>query len=475
MLGGRYRLLEPIGRGGMGTVWRARDEVLGREIAIKEINPPPGLVGEERETFAARTFREARAAGRLSHPSVATVYDVLEEHGHPWIAMELLPFRTLGALVRARGPMSPSRAAGVGLQILAALEAAHRAGVLHRDVKPDNVLLSDHGRAVLTDFGIATVEGDPSVTRTGAIIGTPAFIAPERASGGPAQRASDLWSLGVTLYVAVEGRAPFHRAHALATLAAVLNEEPAPFAHAGALAPVITGLLRKDPATRTTAAELGPRLRAIAAGPEAPEPTMPIAFPPPPPSPAPAPRRPAPAAVPARPPERRRAGTDGTAVAPRRGPRTPVIAGLVALVVGVAVIVGAVSWLLAPAPGQRPDLPGIVVTPSARTGEPVSGQEERRAPSSSQPPPAEGDARPSDPAAPPAAPQDDEPRTDAPGDDETGTPQNQDQDQGQSQGQGQGQSQEQDQDQAGDDSGSSPPASEAPGEVGPTPADPGTE
>ncbi|MFD0660026.1 serine/threonine-protein kinase [Thermocatellispora tengchongensis] len=297
VVGGRYRLLQPIGRGGMGTVWRAHDEVLGRDVALKEITPPPDLGGHERETFIHRTFREARAAGRVSHPGVAAVYDVVQDRGHPWIAMELLPSRTLGTVVREEGRLAPPRAAGIGAQILAALVAAHRAGVLHRDVKPENVMIADNGRVVLTDFGIATVEGDPSVTRTGALIGTPAFIAPERAAGGPAERASDLWSLGVTLYVAVEGRVPFERPHALATLAAVLHDEPAPFVHAGRLAPVIAGLLRKDPAERTTAEELAPLLSAVASG-YVPQSTAPIS----PVAPV------APMASGASPPRRRRAG-----------------------------------------------------------------------------------------------------------------------------------------------------------------------
>ncbi|MEU0571181.1 serine/threonine-protein kinase [Nonomuraea sp. NPDC005983] len=197
MVGGRYRLVRTIGQGGMGTVWQAYDEVLGRDVAIKEIVPSPDLTGPEREEFAVRTFREARAAGRVAHPGVATVYDVLEENGHPWIVMQLVRSRTLGALVREEGPMPPAEVADIGVQLLAALRAAHAAGVLHRDVKPDNVLLTEDGRAVLTDFGIATTEDDAPLTRTGVLVGTPAFMAPERAAGGAARPASDLWSLGV--------------------------------------------------------------------------------------------------------------------------------------------------------------------------------------------------------------------------------------------------------------------------------------
>jgi hypothetical protein len=273
----RYRLLERIGRGGMGTVWRARDEVLGRDVAVKELVAPPELTGPEREIFSVRTFREARAAGRVSHAGVATVYDVFEENGHPWIVLQLVPSDTLGTVVRDHGALPPARVARIGLQVLSALRAAHDAGVLHRDVKPDNVLLSKtDGRAVLTDFGIATLEDDSPVTRTGMLIGTPAFIAPERAAGGQATRASDLWSLGITLYVAVEGRSPFHRGNPLATLGAVMHDPPEPLRLAGPLGPLLDGLLRKDPAERLSAADAEAYLRMVADGLN-PEPTAPAA------------------------------------------------------------------------------------------------------------------------------------------------------------------------------------------------------
>ncbi|MFI6905496.1 serine/threonine-protein kinase [Nonomuraea sp. NPDC050394] len=275
IVGGRYRLLRTIGKGGMGTVWQAHDEVLGRDVAVKEIQPPPDLSGPERELFTVRTFREARAAGRVAHPGVATVYDVLEEHGHPWIIMQLVPSRTLGETVREEGALPPVQTAAIGLQLMQALRAAHAAGVLHRDVKPDNVLLTDDGRAVLTDFGIATTEDDASLTRTGVLVGTPAFIAPERAAGGTARPAADLWSLGVTLYVAVEGHSPFQRGHALATLGAVMHDPPGPLSKAGPLGPVILGLLEKNPADRLTAEDTERHLHAITTG-LAPEPTIPI-------------------------------------------------------------------------------------------------------------------------------------------------------------------------------------------------------
>ncbi|WP_182897187.1 serine/threonine-protein kinase [Microbispora sp. H10830] len=266
VVAGRYRLIEPLGRGGMGTVWRAVDQVLEREVAVKELLASAELTGPEREVFTIRTFREARAAGRLSHPSVAAVYDAFEENGYPWIVLELIPSRTLGSVIREEGPLPPRRVAEIGSQVLAALRVAHVNGVLHRDVKPDNVLLADDGRVVLTDFGIAAMEDDSPVTRTGMLIGTPAFIAPERAAGQQAQRASDLWSLGVTLFMAVEGRSPFHRGHALATLAAVMYEEAGPMHNAGPLAPVIEGLLIKDPARRMTTDYAAQHLHAVATG-----------------------------------------------------------------------------------------------------------------------------------------------------------------------------------------------------------------
>ncbi|WP_204046685.1 serine/threonine-protein kinase [Microbispora siamensis] len=266
VVAGRYRLIEPLGRGGMGTVWRAVDQVLEREVAVKELLASAELTGPEREVFTIRTFREARAAGRLSHPSVAAVYDAFEENGYPWIVLELIPSRTLGSVIREEGPLPPRRVAEIGSQVLAALRVAHANGVLHRDVKPDNVLLADDGRVVLTDFGIAAMEDDSPVTRTGMLIGTPAFIAPERAAGRQAQRASDLWSLGVTLFMAVEGRSPFHRGHALATLAAVMYEDAGPMHNAGPLAPVIEGLLIKDPDRRMTADYAAQHLHAVATG-----------------------------------------------------------------------------------------------------------------------------------------------------------------------------------------------------------------
>ncbi|GAA3467890.1 serine/threonine-protein kinase [Nonomuraea roseola] len=249
-LGGRYRLLRPLGQGGMGRVWHAHDELLARDVAVKEVVPPVGMAENEVEVFTSRTLREARAAARISHPGVATVYDVLEERGHPWIIMQFVPSRPLGGLIAERGGLPAERVARIGLDLLRALRAAHAVGVLHRDVKPDNVLLAHDGSAVLTDFGLAALDEDASVTRSGMVVGTPAYMAPERATGGPSLPASDLWSLGALLYAAVEGLSPFHRSHVLATLGAVVHDEPPPMVKAGTLAPVIHGLLRKEPSER---------------------------------------------------------------------------------------------------------------------------------------------------------------------------------------------------------------------------------
>ncbi|MEV1022670.1 serine/threonine-protein kinase [Streptomyces sp. NPDC050264] len=250
----------------MGTVWRARDEVLGREVAVKEVRAPAGLPTAEVERLYARLEREAWAAARVSHRNVVTVYDVATEDRRPWIVMELVRGVSLADQLDAEGPLSPQRAAHIGAEVLAALRAAHEAGVLHRDVKPGNVLLSNDGRVVLTDFGIAMVEGTQALTLTGEIIGSPEFLAPERALGRAPGPQSDLWSLGVLLYAAVEGHSPFRQDTPLSTLRAVVDEElPSP-RRAGALAPVIEGLLRKDPAERTSAADAEHDLRIVGAG-----------------------------------------------------------------------------------------------------------------------------------------------------------------------------------------------------------------
>ncbi|MFI7647259.1 protein kinase [Micromonospora sp. NPDC049460] len=261
----RYRLLSPLGQGGMGRVWKARDEVLHRDVAIKELVPPPSLTDDERREMRERSLREARAIARLNHINVVRIFDVLRTDGDPWIVMEYVASKSLQDTLAEDGPVPPARAVEIGLGVLGALKAAHKAGVMHRDVKPGNVLLGNDGRVVLTDFGLATIPGDPNVTRTGMVLGSPAYIAPERARDGTAGPEADLWSLGATLYAAVEGKSPYARPSAIATLAALATEAPPPPKNAGPLKPVLNGLLRKDPNERITA-EVAEKLLRRAGG-----------------------------------------------------------------------------------------------------------------------------------------------------------------------------------------------------------------
>ncbi len=255
LVAGRYRLLAQLGRGAMGIVWHGRDELLDRHVAVKQIILAPMASDADARARYQRTLREARTAARLSHPGVVTVFDVVEEDGMPWIVMELVRARPLDQVIAEDGPLPPAQAAQLGLSLLDALSTAHAAGVMHRDVKPSNVLISPEGKAVLTDFGIATVQGDPGMTQSGMVVGTPGFSPPERVRGAEATSASDLWSLGATLYAAVEGRGPFDRAGGSAAIVASIATEPAPRApSAGPLASVIDMLLRADPAERPDAA-----------------------------------------------------------------------------------------------------------------------------------------------------------------------------------------------------------------------------
>ncbi|MFB6549222.1 serine/threonine-protein kinase [Streptomyces sp. NPDC056405] len=273
LIAGRYRLMAKLGHGGMGTVWRAKDETVDREVAVKEPRVPDHLPERERDNAFERMRREARAAARLDHPAVVNVHDVAVVDDQPWIVMELVQGRSLGDTLQ-EGTLSAREAARIGLEVLGALEAAHAAGILHRDVKPDNVLLGRHDRVVLTDFGIAQIEGETDLTDTGGFVGSPEYIAPERVLGQRPGPASDLWSLGVVLYAATEGVSPFRRSNTPATLQSVLNAAPAPPASAqGPLAEVITGLLDKDPARRPDAARVRGLLDA-AANPPAPPPTQ---------------------------------------------------------------------------------------------------------------------------------------------------------------------------------------------------------
>ncbi|MFL4906488.1 serine/threonine-protein kinase [Streptomyces sp. MMS24-I2-30] len=266
LIAGRYRIAESIGSGGMGRVWRAHDEVLHRAVAIKELTAALYVSDSDQAVLLARTRAEARAAARINHSAVVTVHDVLEHDGRPWIVMELVEGNSLADEVKERGRVEPREAARIGIWVLRALRAAHAAGVLHRDVKPGNVLLGRDGRVLLTDFGIAQIEGDSTITRTGEVVGSVDYLAPERVRGHDPGPSSDLWALGATLYTAVEGRSPFRRTSPLSTMQAVVEEEAGDPVHAGPLGPVITALLSKDPADRPDMGEAEQMLAEAAEG-----------------------------------------------------------------------------------------------------------------------------------------------------------------------------------------------------------------
>jgi eukaryotic-like serine/threonine-protein kinase len=276
----------------MGAVWLASDELLDRDVAVKEIYWPTELDEKERGKLRQRALREARTAASIDHPNIIGVYDVVEEDERPWIVMQLARYPSLSEAVREDGRLPRARVAHIGLEILAAISAGHAAGVLHRDVKPSNVLLGPDDQVVLTDFGMAVADGSPALTTSNVLIGSPSYMAPERARGLPGTRAADLWSLGATLYTAVEGRPPFDREGAMAVLTAVVADQPDPPEHAGELWPAISGLLRKDPEQRLGVAETEALLRRVAepgrsASAHLEEPTSPMPEDIPPPSPGP--------------------------------------------------------------------------------------------------------------------------------------------------------------------------------------------
>ncbi|WP_425086412.1 serine/threonine-protein kinase [Streptomyces liangshanensis] len=365
MLAGRYRLGECIGSGGMGKVWRAHDEVLHRTVAVKELTAGRYVNEADRAVLHQRTQKEARAAARITHPGVVTVHDVLDHDGRPWIVMQYVDGPSLADAAKDAGRIDWREATRIGLQVLGALRAAHGAGVLHRDVKPGNVLLARDGNVLLTDFGIAAIEGDATITRTGELVGSIDYLAPERVRGADPGPASDLWSLGVTLYTAVQGVSPFRRTSPLSTMQAVVTEEPPRADRAGELEPVIAALLAKDPAVRPGAAETEMMLRDVAAGRTSsgepvyvptqvtaplPAPAPEAGTPPPTPVPAgPAPPAPTgfgpPLPASATPPPGTPAptGTPGPARRPGRR-RTAVIAIVVAAVLGTGGGFAALKW-----------------------------------------------------------------------------------------------------------------------------------
>ncbi|MFG2995115.1 serine/threonine-protein kinase [Streptomyces sp. NPDC048340] len=354
LIGGRFELIAPLGSGGMGTVWRARDIALHRDVALKEVRPPdpataaaqPGLADQLRE----RAVREARALARLAHPHVVTIHHIVEPadgaEGHPWIVMELVKGGSLYDRL-APGPMPVAEVLRLGLDVLSALRAAHAEGVLHRDVKPANVLLRPDGSAVLTDFGIAALHGSTALTSTGVLIGSPEYIAPERVRGEEGLAASDLWSLGMLLYVAAEGVHPLRRATSLATVVAVLDEPiPAPV-RSGPLGPVLERLLVRDPGARPEGEELEALLRTASSALGGATPvTPPVALGQyGPPTPPPMPPLPDPGRAAGRPPGPNPYAATAplpAQAAPRRRPA--LLAALIAVVLAVGVT-GAVKWL----------------------------------------------------------------------------------------------------------------------------------
>ncbi|MFD9699018.1 serine/threonine-protein kinase [Lentzea sp. NPDC059081] len=262
----RYTLLAELGRGAMGVVWRAQDQLLGRPVALKELHPPQGINPSEFAVLEERMLREARTAGRLNHPAVVTVHDVIREDGRTYLAMELVDASDLATVVQRHGPRDSTWMAGVALQVLGALDTAHAAGIVHRDVKPSNIMVRPDGAVKLTDFGIAQATDDPRLTSNGGIVGSPAYMSPDRLHGWEASPASDLWALGVTIAHAVEGISPFERTSTASTLHAVMNEPPVLRRASPALAQVIHGLLTVDPARRMTAAQARQLLVAIVQG-----------------------------------------------------------------------------------------------------------------------------------------------------------------------------------------------------------------
>ncbi|MDX3457929.1 serine/threonine-protein kinase [Streptomyces sp. ME02-8801-2C] len=355
---GRFELEARLGGGGMGTVWRARDLVLHRLVAVKEVRPPDRDLAEYDPEGARmlreRVLREARALARIDHPNVVTVHHIVDggEGTYPWIVMELVSGGSLADRL-AGAPMTPSEAARTGRGVLAALIAAHAAGIQHRDVKPANVLLRPDGRPVLTDFGIAAIREATSLTATGSIIGTPDFMAPERISGHEGGAASDLWSLAMMLYAAVEGHHPLRRGTTLATLAAVLHDDVPPPVRSGALGEVLMSVLVRDPSARLSAEVLDRRLAEIESAP--PGTTTwrdePTSYPLNPPSPSTAPPASWPPAAPATPDTPVGAGAPGlpsTAVPAGFGP-PPVLPGPVHITP---------QPVTAPVPGARRGGPG---------------------------------------------------------------------------------------------------------------------
>ncbi|GII29776.1 serine/threonine-protein kinase [Planotetraspora mira] len=411
LIAGRYELITPIGRGTMGTVWRAFDRSLARVVAVKQIRQDPGLNRAQREELRERMIREGRIAARVRHPSVATIHDAIEVNGSPWIVMELVDGRSLEQVIDEEGPLPPRLVAQIGYDLLGALRAAHAQNILHRDVKPGNVLLTDAGRVVLTDFGIAKAPGDSPLTRTGMVIGSPGYTAPERARGDYTGPESDMWSLGATLYFAVEGRPAYERGTVQETLAALMTETADPPTQAGPLRPVLEGLLNKDHTLRLSPDRAAAMLRTVADTPSGrPHPSEAPPAAPRTASPSPAPRTP-PAAPRATPPPAQRsaqAPAPRSAQAPRPAPpSSPRSASQHADDEGTMVIKRPLPGPPGPAPASSPTSAPAGPPPGPTPARPAAAgpsEEDPTAPGRlpGRPLPREGSGRPHSPAAPAA-------------------------------------------------------------------------
>jgi serine/threonine protein kinase len=263
LIGGRYRVQSAIGRGGMGTVWLCRDETLHREVAVKQV----GLIPGESVTDSARAFREARSSAGLSHRNVVTIFDVVEESGHVWLVMEYVRGRSLSQIIKQDGPLDPALVADIGAQVADGLATLHAVGIMHRDVKPGNVLVREDGVAKISDFGIARAAGDATLTQSGHMTGTPSYFSPHLAQGGEPGPADDVWALGATLYAAVEGRSPYERrSNPVAVLHDIVSDQPPRPQHADFLEPALERMLDRDPASRWSMQDAGHVLRKLADG-----------------------------------------------------------------------------------------------------------------------------------------------------------------------------------------------------------------
>ncbi len=361
MIAGRYSLDREIGRGGMGSVWLGRDEVLGRPVALKRIGMVPGAGAPD----LVRAEREARLAARLNHPHVVSVFDLVVEDDQQWLVMEYVEGVTLAELVREEGPLPPDRAAALLAQAADALAEAHEAGIVHRDVKPSNILVTSHGQVKLTDFGIARAAADATLTQTGLVTGSPAYLAPEVASGQSATPASDVWSLGATLYHALAGKPPYEVGENLmGALYRIVHEEPPRLPEAGRLAPLLEATMTREPADRWPVSRVRDVLRS---GGVAPEPARSSSDPPPGRT----------RALPATPPP-----TPGHPVQ-GRGPGRSLLPVLVGLVV-VVLVVALLGWQLITRGNDGAD-PGAA-SPPTRSGTSGGSPSDGRTPSGSSSP-----------------------------------------------------------------------------------------